>query len=96
MTPRDFIYSKSNCTHGVVLPAEFIDSLASAIANSGDPHARACVAVSLLEEVYATVEWLDDLVVSPIELSSLRQVLSETQAHRDRMAAAADPQGAVA
>jgi hypothetical protein len=97
MTARDFAYSQTALSaEARLLPAELIDSLASLIATSGDPHARACVAVGLLEEVYATVEWLDDLVVSPVELTSLRQVLTEIRAHRDRMAAATQPRGAVA
>jgi hypothetical protein len=76
------------------LPAEVIDGFATLIATSGDPVARANVAVSLLEEVYATVEWLDDLVVCPHELLSLRQVVGAVLAHRDRMAAAVDSRGA--
>ena len=97
MTARDFAYSQTaHSAEARRLPAELIDSLAGLIATSGDPHARACVAVGLIEEVYATVEWLDDLVVSPVELTSLRQVLTEIRAHRDRMAAATHPSGAVA
>jgi hypothetical protein len=67
------------------LPAELIDALAELIARSPDPCGRAAVVASVLQEIYSTVEWLDDLVVSPTELLSLSQVLSEARAHQHRV-----------
>jgi len=67
------------------LPAEVIDGLAELIARSPDPCGRAAVVTRVMQEIYSTVEWLDDLVVSPTELLSLSQVLSEARAHQDRV-----------
>jgi len=88
LSNRPTISSSSTLTS--VLPADVIDSFATLIALSGNPVARASVAVGLLEEVYATVAALVDQAERAAwtaELTSLDQVVQEIRAHRDRMAA---------
>lgn len=95
MTWGDSVRSSATCTSAPVaqLSAEVIDALDALIARAGNPVARSSVAVSVLEQVYATVVDLTDcadLLVPTAELTSLHRVLQEIRAHQDRMLVAGD------
>ena len=67
------------------LTGDLIDGIAEAVASPPDPSARADAISSLVREVYETMEWLHGAGVQNEELTSLSRLVTEAQAHQQRM-----------
>lgn len=69
----------------VTLTTDVIDAVSEAVAAPPTPAARAAVIASLVTEMFATVQWRLGAVSSDDELASLTQVITEVDAHLNRM-----------
>ncbi|GAA3697093.1 hypothetical protein GCM10022204_11290 [Microlunatus aurantiacus] len=76
------------------LPGEVIDALTDGVASPDDALARAQVVAGIVLEIVETVQWRCADRAGDTEIESLRRLLAEAQAHRDRMQTAHDLQGA--
>jgi hypothetical protein len=68
-----------------VLPNELIDGIGEAVASPGDSFARSAAIYQIVLEIFRTMEWVHCADGQDEELSSLRGLVAEAQAHQVRM-----------
>jgi hypothetical protein len=64
---------------------EVIDGLTDAVASRTDPVARAAVLTGMLAEIVESVTWRCADTIDVGERDSLRRLVAEAEAHRQRM-----------
>ncbi|MCW2812254.1 MAG: hypothetical protein JWP61_2712 [Friedmanniella sp.] len=67
-----------------LMPAAALDELDQAVSAAGESWERARVVRALLQELYASMAWLDHSDEATEELRSLREVLAAADSHEAR------------
>jgi len=67
------------------LPNDLVDAIGEAVASPADSFARSAAIYRIVLEIFQTMEWLHCADGQDEELSSLRGLVSEAQAHQVRM-----------
>lgn len=67
------------------LSNELIDGIGEAVASPADSFARSAAILQIVLEIFQTMEWVHCTDGQDEELSSLRGLVSEAQAHQVRM-----------
>ena len=71
--------------NGAELPNDLVDGIGEAVASPGDSFARSAAILQIVLEIFQTMEWVHCADGQDEELSSLRGLVAEAQAHHVRM-----------